>query len=52
MPLDQMQNDPRDSRYDVFVSALLSPLGNEAIIVLAIQQGLIKPYFSEEMLEE
>jgi uncharacterized protein len=37
---------------NVFVSALLSPLGNEAIIVLAIQQGLIKPYFSDEMLEE
>jgi len=37
---------------NVFVSALISPLGNEALIVLAIQQGLIKPYFSDEMLEE
>ncbi len=37
---------------NVFVSALLSPLGNEALIVLAIQQGLVKPYFSAEMLKE
>jgi putative PIN family toxin of toxin-antitoxin system len=37
---------------NVFVSGLLAPLGNEALIVLAIQQGLIKPYFSAEMLEE
>ena len=37
---------------NVLVSALLSPLGNEALIVLAVQQGLIKPYFSDEMLEE
>jgi uncharacterized protein len=37
---------------NVFVSALLSPLGNEAFIVLAVQQGLIKPYFSDDMLEE
>jgi putative PIN family toxin of toxin-antitoxin system len=37
---------------NVFVSALLSPLGNEAFIVMAIQQGLIKPYFSDEMIEE
>lgn len=37
---------------NVFVSGLISPQGNEALIVLAIQQGLIKPYFSVEMLEE
>jgi putative PIN family toxin of toxin-antitoxin system len=37
---------------NVFVSALISPSGNEALIVLVIQQGLIKPYFSAEMLEE
>jgi putative PIN family toxin of toxin-antitoxin system len=37
---------------NVFVSGLLAPLGNEALIVLAIHQGLIKPYFSAEMLEE
>jgi uncharacterized protein len=37
---------------NVFVSGLLAPLGNEALIVLAIQPGLIKPYFSAEMLEE
>lgn len=37
---------------NVFVSALISPLGNEALIVLAIQQGLIKPYFASAILEE
>ncbi len=37
---------------NVFVSALISPSGNEALIVFAIQQGLIKPYFSGEILEE
>jgi putative PIN family toxin of toxin-antitoxin system len=37
---------------NVLVSALISPSGNEALIVLAIQQGLIKPYFTEEILAE
>jgi putative PIN family toxin of toxin-antitoxin system len=37
---------------NVLVSALISPSGNEALIVLAIQQGLIKPYFSGEILDE
>ena len=36
----------------VLVSGLISSLGNEALIVHAIQQGLIKPYFSAEILEE
>jgi uncharacterized protein len=37
---------------NVFVSALISPSGNEAAILLAIHQGLIKPVFSAEILEE
>jgi len=37
---------------NVLVSGLIASLGNEALIVLAIQQGLIKPYFSAEILEE
>jgi uncharacterized protein len=37
---------------NVLVSALISPSGNEALTVLAIQQGLIKPYFSAEILQE
>jgi uncharacterized protein len=37
---------------NVFVSALISPSGNEALIVQAIEQGLIKLYFSPELLEE
>ena len=37
---------------NVIVSALLSPAGNEALIVLAIQQGLIQPYFSAEILRD
>jgi putative PIN family toxin of toxin-antitoxin system len=37
---------------NVFVSALISPTGNEALILLAVRQGLVKPSFSEEILEE
>jgi putative PIN family toxin of toxin-antitoxin system len=37
---------------NVLVSGLLSPSGNEALIVLAIHHGLIRPCFSEEILEE
>ncbi len=37
---------------NVLVSALIAPAGNEALIVLAVRQGWIKPYFSAEMLEE
>ena len=37
---------------NVLVSGLIAALGNEALIVLAIQQGLIKPYYSAEILEE
>jgi predicted nucleic acid-binding protein len=35
---------------NVIVSALISPAGNEALIVLAIQQGLIQPSFLVEIL--
>jgi hypothetical protein len=37
---------------NVFVSALISPSGNEALILLAIRHGLVKPYFSAEILQE
>ena len=37
---------------NVLVSGLLSPAGNEALIVLAIHQGLIRPCFSEAMMQE
>ncbi len=37
---------------NVFVSALISPSGNEALILLAIRRGLVKPYFSAEILRE
>lgn len=37
---------------NVLVSALLSPSGNESLIVLAIQRRLVKPFFSEEILQE
>jgi hypothetical protein len=36
----------------VLVSALIARKGDEALIVLAIQQGRIQPYFSAAMLEE
>jgi len=37
---------------NVLVSGLLSPAGNEALILLAINQGLLRPCFSEDILEE
>jgi uncharacterized protein len=37
---------------NVLVSALLSPTGNEALILLAMRQGLVKPSFSEQILQE
>jgi len=37
---------------NVLVSALIAPSGNEALILLAIRQGLVKPSFSQEILEE
>jgi putative PIN family toxin of toxin-antitoxin system len=37
---------------DVLVSALISPTGNEALILLAMRQGLVKPSFSEEIFQE
>ena len=35
---------------NVLISGLLSPAGNEALILLAIHQGLVHPCFSEEIL--
>ena len=37
---------------NVLVSGLLSPAGNEALILLAIHKRLVHPCFSEEILEE
>jgi putative PIN family toxin of toxin-antitoxin system len=37
---------------NVLVSALIAPAGNEALILLAVQQGLVKLSFSEEILPE
>ena len=37
---------------NVLVSGLLSPAGNEALILLAINQGLVRPCCSEDILEE
>ena len=37
---------------NVLVSAVIAPTGNEALILLAIQQGLVKPSFSNEILGE
>ena len=37
---------------NVLVSGLLSPAGNEALIILAIHQGLLRPCLSEEIIEE
>lgn len=37
---------------NVLVSGMLSPSGNEALILLAIHQGLIHPCLSEEIVDE
>jgi putative PIN family toxin of toxin-antitoxin system len=37
---------------NVLVSGLLSPSGNEALILLAIHHGLVRPCCSEDILEE
>jgi putative PIN family toxin of toxin-antitoxin system len=37
---------------NVLVSGLLSPSGNEALLLLAIHQGLVRPCVSEEILDE
>ena len=37
---------------NVLVSALLSRSGNEALILLAVQHGMIRPCFSEPILQE
>lgn len=37
---------------NVLVSALLSPSGNEALLMMAISQGLLNPCFSVEILRE
>lgn len=37
---------------NVLVSAMISREGNEALIVLAISQGLVVPYVSAEILRE
>jgi uncharacterized protein len=37
---------------NVVVSGLISPAGNEALILLAIHQCLLHPCFSKEILDE
>lgn len=37
---------------NVLVSAMISPEGNEALLVVAINQGWVIPCFSNEILEE
>ena len=37
---------------NIFVSALISPSGNEALILLAVRQGLITACFSQPILDE
>lgn len=37
---------------NVVVSGLLSPLGNEALIILAVHQGLLRPCLSDEIIDE
>ncbi len=37
---------------NVIVSGLLSPAGNEALVLLAVHQGLVHPCFSETILLE
>lgn len=37
---------------NVLVSGLLSPAGNEALIILAVHHGLVRPFVSAEVLEE
>ncbi len=37
---------------NVLVSGLLAPAGNEALIVLAIHQGLVRPCLSDDILRE
>ncbi len=37
---------------NVLVSAMISSGGNDALVIIAIHQGLLVPYFSPEILEE
>ncbi len=37
---------------NVLISGLLSPVGNEALIVLAIHQGFVRPCLSEAIIAE
>ena len=46
------RRDTGGHRYQRAGFWLLSPGGNEALILLAIHQGLVHPCFSEEILEE
>jgi putative PIN family toxin of toxin-antitoxin system len=37
---------------NVLVSALISSVGNEALVILGVNQGLLIPCFSDEILQE
>jgi hypothetical protein len=50
-PLVQRRSDPRRRRYQRLRVGLILRFDNEALIVLVVRQGLIKPYFSGEILQ-
>ena len=37
---------------NVLVSAMISSAGNESLLIMAVNQGLVTPYFSLEILQE
>jgi uncharacterized protein len=37
---------------NILVSAMIAPSGNEALVILAVQHGLIQACFSEDILQE
>src|SRR5208282_5133362 len=46
------RSDPRGHRYQRACLWPAFPSGNEALIILAIHQGLVRPCFTEEIVEE
>ena len=37
---------------NVLLSAMISSAGNESLLIMAINQGLVTPYFSLEILQD
>lgn len=52
MPPLPRRSDPGDHDTNVLVLGLLSPNGNEALLLLAVRQGLVRPCFSYEIITE